>query len=161
MYSDAFAQIEAGKWSCDIQNVEQIRDVVVFLTQPLQVAGAGLSCYITGPPFERYHFLGAVDNDVPSAVFRVRWPKEEGAPTAARLGLSLEPMEQVAVQKASLPGTELVDFGKQVAKDLWNYLASFEVMHQHGQFLLNLFDKWMQRFEERCKRDPFWWVNRE
>mmetsp|Transcript_17569 Transcript_17569/g.36006 ORF Transcript_17569/g.36006 Transcript_17569/m.36006 type:complete len:130 (-) Transcript_17569:182-571(-) len=103
------------------------RDVVVFLTQPLQVAGAGLSCYITGPPFERYHFLGAVDNDVPSAVFRVRWPKEEGAPTAARLGLSLEPMEQVAVQKASLPGTELVDFGKQVAKDLWNYLASFEV----------------------------------
>ena len=39
---------------------------------------------------------------------------------------------------------------RQVAKDLWNYLASFEVMHQHGQFLLSLFDKWMKRFEDRC-----------
>ena len=36
-----------------------------------------------------------------------------------------------------------------MAKDLWNYLESFEVMHQHGQFLLSLFDKWMKRFEDR------------
>lgn len=87
---------------------------MVFLTQPLAVVGVGLSCYISGPPFEKYHFLGSVDNDAPSAVFRVRWPKDEGAPTAARLGLSLEPMQQILVQKANLPGTELVDFGKKV-----------------------------------------------
>mmetsp|Transcript_73025 Transcript_73025/g.194936 ORF Transcript_73025/g.194936 Transcript_73025/m.194936 type:complete len:158 (-) Transcript_73025:65-538(-) len=126
-YSDSFQQIDAAKWSVDIENSQQIRDVVVFLTTPLTAPGIGLSCYITGPPFTNWHFLGAVTNENPSAVFRVRWPKDEGAPTAAQLGVSLEPLEQIAIQQAALPGTELVDFGKMVAQDLWNYLESFEV----------------------------------
>ncbi|EKX47170.1 hypothetical protein GUITHDRAFT_107080 [Guillardia theta CCMP2712] len=159
-YSDSFQQIEPAKWSIDIDNSQQIRDVVVFLTQPLTVAGMGLSCYITGPPFEKWHFIGALTNECPSGVFRVRWPPDEGAPTAARLGVSIESLDLIAQQQASLPGTELVDFGKSVAKDLWNYLTSFEIMHQQGQFLLQYFDAWMKRFEEKCKRDPFWWLNR-
>eukprot|EP00277_Geminigera_cryophila_P012343 CAMPEP_0179443846 /NCGR_PEP_ID=MMETSP0799-20121207/27310_1 /TAXON_ID=46947 /ORGANISM="Geminigera cryophila, Strain CCMP2564" /LENGTH=164 /DNA_ID=CAMNT_0021230333 /DNA_START=113 /DNA_END=604 /DNA_ORIENTATION=+ len=141
-YSDCFQQIEAAKWSIDIENSQQIRDVVVFLSQPLSLPGMGMSCYITGPPFEQWHFIGAITNESPSGVFRVRWPKDEAAPTAARLGISIEPLQQIEAQQATIPSSELVDFGKFVAKDLWNYLESFEVMHQHGQFLLSLFDKW-------------------
>jgi hypothetical protein len=162
MYSDSFQQVEPAKWSIDIENSQQIRDVVVFLSQPLSLPGMGISCYITGPPFEKWQFIGAVDNETPSGVFRVRWPKDEAVPTAARLGISIEPLEQIAAQQASIPPSELVDFGKCVAKDLWNYLGSHEIMHQGqaAQFLLSLFDKWMKRFEDRCRRDPFWWVNR-
>lgn len=47
-YSDSFQQVEATKWSIDIENSQQIRDVVVFLTQPLNMPGMGMSCYITG-----------------------------------------------------------------------------------------------------------------
>ncbi len=47
-YSDSFQQIDAVKWSADIENSQQIRDVVVFLTTPLTIPGIGLSCYITG-----------------------------------------------------------------------------------------------------------------
>ncbi len=47
-YSDSFQQIDAAKWSADIENSQQIRDVVVFLTTPLTIPGIGLSCYITG-----------------------------------------------------------------------------------------------------------------
>ena len=43
--------------------------------QPLSVPGVGMSCYITGPPFEQWHFIGAITNESPSGVFRVRWPK--------------------------------------------------------------------------------------
>ena len=43
--------------------------------QPLNMPGMGMSCYITGPPFEKWHFVGAITNDSPSGVFRVRWPK--------------------------------------------------------------------------------------
>jgi hypothetical protein len=188
-YSDSFQQVEAAKWSIDIENSQQIRDVAVFMTQPLNMPGMGMSCYITGPclprcrslrlwshplrsrvsvvltleracrrhaigkcagpPFAEWHFIGAITNESPSGVFRVRWPQNEAAPTAARLGISIEPLQQIESQQATLPSTELVDFGKFVAKDLWNYLESFEVMHQHGQFLLSLFDKWMKRFEDR------------
>ena len=52
-YSDSFQQIEAAKWSLDIDNSQQIRDVVVFLSQPLALPGHGLSAYITAPPFEK------------------------------------------------------------------------------------------------------------
>jgi len=145
-YSDCFQQIEAAKWSIDIENSQQIRDVVVFLSQvtthaywgtphphlhmhvhayiplthartladslaplclstfyknvqPLSLPGMGMSCYITGPPFEQWHFIGAITNESPSGVFRVRWPKDEAAPTAARLGISIEPLQQIEAQQ--------------------------------------------------------------
>ena len=47
-YSDSFQQIDAAKWSVDVENSQQIRDVVLFLTAPLTIPGIGLSCYITG-----------------------------------------------------------------------------------------------------------------
>mmetsp|Transcript_29579 Transcript_29579/g.72968 ORF Transcript_29579/g.72968 Transcript_29579/m.72968 type:complete len:180 (+) Transcript_29579:252-791(+) len=160
IYSGAFQQVDALKWSCDVENSQQIRDVVVFLTQPLTVPASGLGCFITGPPFTNWHFIGGLTNESPSAVFRVRWPPEEGAPTACQIGISILPLQELAALQAALPGTELVDFGKQVAHDLWNFLGSFEVMQTHGQMLMPLFDRWMQRFEHRCKHDPFWWLNR-
>lgn len=36
------------RWIVDVENSQQIRDVVVFLTQPLSVPGAGLGAFITG-----------------------------------------------------------------------------------------------------------------
>ena len=112
---------------------------------------------------QKWHFIGGVTNESPSGVFRVRWPKDEAAPTAARLGISIAPLEQIASQQAVLPASELVDFGKCVAKDLWTFLGSHEIMHQGqaAQLLMTLFDKWMKRFEEKCRRDPFWWINRQ
>ena len=65
IYSETFQQVDAVKWSVEIENSQQIRDVVVFLTTPLTIPGVGLSCYITGPPFTTWHFLGAVTNDNP------------------------------------------------------------------------------------------------
>jgi hypothetical protein len=46
-------QVDAMRWQLDVENSQQIRDVCFFLTQPLNMPGAGLSCYITGPPFEK------------------------------------------------------------------------------------------------------------
>ena len=51
---------------------------------------------------------------------------------------------------ACIKPLELLSRVSQVAKDLWNYLTSFEIMHQQGQFLLQYFDAWMKRFEEKC-----------
>ena len=86
----------------------------MFLTQPLASPGYGLGVFITGPPFTNWHFVGAVTNELPSGVFRVRWEKDEGAPTACQLGVSIMPLQELAALQATLPGTELVDFGKQV-----------------------------------------------
>mmetsp|Transcript_20199 Transcript_20199/g.39199 ORF Transcript_20199/g.39199 Transcript_20199/m.39199 type:complete len:183 (+) Transcript_20199:62-610(+) len=160
VYSEQFTQIEALKWSCDVENSNQIRDVVVFLTQPLAAPGCGVGCFITGPPFDNWHFVGSLSNESPSGVFRVRWPPEEGAPTACRIGVSIMPVAELQALEQTLPGTELVDFGRKVANDLWNYLGSFEVMQTHGAILMPLFNRWMVRFEDRCKHDPFWWLNR-
>ncbi len=149
IYSESFRQIEPLKWTIDVENSHQIRDVVMFLTQPLAFPNMAIGCFITGPPFTRWHFIGSLTNENPSGVFRVRWPKDEGAPTACQLGISILPLQELAALEATLPGTELVDFGKQVATDLWNYLESFEVMQSYGQMLLPLFNRWMQRFEDR------------
>jgi len=55
--------------------VTQLLMCVFRDVQPLNMPGMGMSCYITGPPFEKWHFVGAITNDSPSGVFRVRWPK--------------------------------------------------------------------------------------
>jgi hypothetical protein len=36
-YSDSFQQVEVARWIIDIENSQQIRDVVVFLAQVLEV----------------------------------------------------------------------------------------------------------------------------
>lgn len=87
---------------------------MIFLTQPLAMPGYGLGCFITGPPFTNWHFVGGLCNESPSGVFRVRWEKDEGAPTACQIGISIMPLTELAALQAQLPGTELVDFGKQV-----------------------------------------------
>jgi hypothetical protein len=56
-------------------------------------------------------------------------------------------------------GNEFTQFGRCVAMDLMRYCQSFQIMAQGGGDVLSqLLTKWSTRFEEKCARDPYWWL---
>jgi hypothetical protein len=56
-------------------------------------------------------------------------------------------------------GNEFSQFGRCVAMDLMRFCQSFQIMAQGGGDVLSqLLTKWSVRFEEKCARDPYWWL---
>jgi hypothetical protein len=62
--------------------------LTVFLTQPIQDPSFGLTVYISPPPYQKWLYLGAVSNNLPSNVLQVRWPPAfVTQPFQAQLGM--------------------------------------------------------------------------
>lgn len=160
--ASAFRQLDATRWCLDVDGASEIKEVVVFLSEPIAVPGHGLAVYVTAPPFTDWRFLGHISNETPSAVFRIRWSINEAVPSAVQLGLTIEPLDAILMKTQLLPPHEFVESGKKVAKDLWRFMASFSqsigATTEYMQVPTNILDRWMARFDQKCKVDPYFWL---
>ena len=73
--STAFTQVSETRWVVELTAETPINELVAFITQPL-AADQALSCHVASAPFEQaqWHFLGSVTNELPSIVFKTRYP---------------------------------------------------------------------------------------
>ena len=67
---------------------------------------------------------------------------------------------QVPPEKAS---TEVLEAGRRIGQDLYNYLSSFaETVSIMGetklQMPVNVLERWLQRFREKCQRQGLDWL---
>ncbi|KAJ8598613.1 hypothetical protein CTAYLR_001724 [Chrysophaeum taylorii] len=101
--------------------------------------------------------LGAVDNSKPSGIFRTPWQQIQ----AVQVGVSLESSE--AVQNLDIGGSGVEErraFARKIAQDLFTFLTSFATTKEKiytSEMLVvpaNVIDRWIQRFDEKYKRDP-------
>jgi hypothetical protein len=60
--SSNFVLVGPNRWILGVDNVSEIRDVALYIEQPLSDPNFGLACYIAPPPFNDWRFLGAVSN---------------------------------------------------------------------------------------------------
>ncbi|RAH44508.1 OPI10 family protein [Aspergillus brunneoviolaceus CBS 621.78] len=127
----------------------------------------------------QFRFIGALANERPSAVFKVRPPAPEMAASLSSalvtLGISIEPVHAVAPQLAALeaeenhnPGSSMAltttpvrppistkVLAQRIIGNAFNFLASF-ASSDKGQDVVPLksFQDWWKKFERRVDMDP-------
>ena len=175
-----FLQVDATKFSltvhCDgitIPVPSMIREIVFFLTNPASIPpnhGVMIYWQITAnavsPVATGFELLGAVTAEQPSAVLATGW--SENVPVAEissgsaaitiTFGVSLEPIDNMVNVGAVKNNVELgkLHVARKIARDLFRYMQSFDTgaAAQHLVVPNNIFDRWLQRFENRFRRDP-------
>jgi hypothetical protein len=153
--------------------LSSVSDVVCFLlpNAPLppthglliywQVVLPGNNAQATG-----FELLGSLTQSVPSAIFRTNWSQHEQVAQlqndqAAQvvLGVSMEPIQEVAnlMDQHHYTYDSRLFVAQKIATDLFHYMQSFDAGGGSlGKMVVptNIFDRWMQRFEARFRRDP-------
>jgi protein Hikeshi len=122
-----------------------------------------------------YELLGSVTADTPSAVFHTGWSEHEqtsqllAGPTApaviVTIGISIEPKQGNTLFDSTSGGSSnnaatehRLFIAQKIASDLYRFMQSFDGAggNNKGHIVVptNIFDRWFQRFENRFRRDP-------
>jgi len=156
-----------GRWVITIPDAHTLRQVTIFLTQPIQDASFGLTLYLSPPPYQEWIYLGAISNNVPSNTFPVRWPASfVTQPFQAQLGITLEPSTEILKKASPIPpqDEEYRLFAKFIADDLFRFMESFNKQADARNELLliptKVLDMWYERFNSKFKHDPFFWTRK-
>ncbi|KAI7862432.1 hypothetical protein BDF14DRAFT_1855351 [Spinellus fusiger] len=142
-------QVDVNKYIFELSEAHTINHIVVFLLGSLPFEpGYAATVHLLWPNKD-WQLLGMLANDKPSAIFRIR--KNDGAPmSSATLGISIEPLEVVQQQLATLtvqplqqqqqlvvkPGADLTQAGAlshRILENLYNYVTSFSVQEMPCQ----------------------------
>ncbi|KAF5372602.1 hypothetical protein D9758_005223 [Tetrapyrgos nigripes] len=176
----------------ELPNASTINHVCVFLigTMPFpQGYGATVHFHWPGKGFQ---LLGMLSNDKPSAIFRLRGSytssttydafgngqtTEASLPTdiTAILGLSVEPLDQIAAQIATLPASvsklnqdpsrDTTVLAEKIVKNLFNYLAGFTggggPMSPDVPVPMGLIVKWYEGFMTKIKNSGIAFLERD
>jgi len=167
--ASAFQQVAPNRWSVNLSSERPIGEVSAFITEPLQHEMA-LGCYVACAPFEQasWHYLGAITNASPSVVFKTRlvWSARDAVPTCVQFGVELQPSEQLSQRPAERVSAEVLEAGRRIGIDLYEYVSSFAqtVTMPDGvtsaiQLPANCLERWLSRFNTRCRRDGLDWLN--
>ncbi|KAM9777783.1 protein Hikeshi [Neosynchiropus ocellatus] len=182
-------QVSSDKFVFDLPDYESVRHVVVFMlgTVPFP-AGTGGAVYFSFPDPAGggrpvWQLLGFITNDKPSAIFKISGLRasdggqgpfgfvasSSAAPSVAQVGVSVEPLEQLAQQiPASSAAVSTVDsfllFTQKMLDSLFNFASSFAVTQ--AQMTPNPSEtfvpsscvlRWYENFQRRLAQNPNFW----
>lgn len=180
-------QVAPDKFVFTLADYENVNHVVVFMLGSVPFpAGTGGAVYFSFPEpagGSVWQLLGFISNDKPSAIFRISGLKASdgggahpfgtcvgsGSPSVAQVGVSVEPLEQLAQQTpASSAAVSSVDsflqFTQKMLDGLYNYAASFAVTQ--AQMCPNPTEtfipsscilRWYENFQRRLAQNPNFW----
>jgi hypothetical protein len=161
--------------------------------------GMGGAVYFSWPQEDpnnppSWQFLGSLSNVKPSAIFKIGRTKQMGsgdsgqsvianrfgggsgvnnvianAPKKAQLGISMEPMSQLAgmtpnAQNEASSAPTFLEFSQKMVENLFNFTSSFAVSAAQVQGRPNetfipfsALQQWYSNFERRLSVNPFFW----
>ncbi|XP_061675291.1 protein Hikeshi [Syngnathoides biaculeatus] len=183
-------QVAADKFVFNLPDYESVNHVVVFMlgTVPFP-AGMGGAVYFSFPDPESggqvWQLLGFIANDKPSAIFKISGLKAgqgagshhpfgtvaAAAPSVAQVGVSVEPLEQLAQQTpvsgaAATTADTLRLFTQKMLDSLYNFASSFAVTQAQmapdpsETFVpSSCIVKWYDSFQRRMNQNPNFWKN--
>ncbi|XP_061531367.1 protein Hikeshi [Phycodurus eques] len=182
-------QVAPDKFVFTLSEYESVNHVVVFMlgTVPFP-AGMGGAVYFSFPDPESggpvWQLLGFIANDKPSAIFKISGLRAgqaggahpfgtvaSAAPSVAQVGVSVEPLEQLAQQTpvsgaAASTADTLRLFTQKMLDSLYNFASSFAVTQ--AQMTPNPSEtfvpsrcivKWYDNFQRRMNQNPNFWKN--
>eukprot|EP00327_Prymnesium_parvum_P041892 CAMPEP_0195639484 /NCGR_PEP_ID=MMETSP0815-20121206/25609_1 /TAXON_ID=97485 /ORGANISM="Prymnesium parvum, Strain Texoma1" /LENGTH=192 /DNA_ID=CAMNT_0040782027 /DNA_START=256 /DNA_END=834 /DNA_ORIENTATION=- len=186
--ASSFTQVAPNRWSIHLESPRPINEIAAFVTEPL-APGMALGCHVASAPFEQasWHYLGAISAAEPSVVFKTRfvWSARDAVPTTVQFGVELQPASQLLQAPAEKVSVEVLEAGRRIGQDLYQYLASFAVTsmtpageviqlpaHALEKWLARLraageviqlpahaLEKWLARFNSKCRGEGLDWLN--
>ncbi|KAM9787509.1 protein Hikeshi [Syngnathus typhle] len=181
-------QVAPDKFVFNLPDYKSVNHVVVFMlgTEPFPACMGGAVYFSfpdagSGEPV--WQLLGFIANDKPSAIFKISGLTEgrggvhpfggmsSAAPSVAQVGVSVEPLEQLAQQTpvcgvAVSTADALRHFTQKMLDSLYNFASSFAVTQ--AQMTPNLSEtfvpsscilKWYDNFQRRMNQNPNFWKN--
>ena len=157
----------------------RVTELAVFLLPAAATSlppNSGVMIYwqlqVMNGPSSGFELLGTLlPSSRPSEIFRTGWAEHEqflslapSQPCQINIGISIEPLESVqnvtandaVVREQQLTNTTGV-LARGIGQDLFNFMRSFDTGVAGRGFMAvptNIFDRWFQRFENRFRRDP-------
>ncbi|KAK7449229.1 hypothetical protein VKT23_013374 [Stygiomarasmius scandens] len=175
----------------ELPNASTINHVCVFLLGTVPFPdGYGATVHFHWPG-KGFQLLGMLSNEKPSAIFRLRGTftssttygafnvgqqMESSLPTdvTAILGLSVEPLDQIQMQIASLPSSiakpnqdpsrDPTVLAEKIVKNLFNYLSGFTgggAMSPEVAIPMGLVVKWYEGFMSKVRNSGIAFLERE
>lgn len=157
-----FQVLDSTKAVTVVEHPHMVSELTFFLLPTTTIPpGFGAILYYSLPPFQQWTLIGSIDPSKPSGIFRTGWVTNEEVKSSpvVQLGVSLEPLE--TIKNLELVGSGVEDrftFAHKIAQDLFQYMASFSTGNASSQGMMmvpmNVFDRWMERFERKYRLDP-------
>ena len=144
----------------DVNNPKNVNNISMFLTDRIP-DDCGASLYYSVPPFQTQQFIGCVCNARPSDIFYTGWSLDPNVNMyqSIKIGVQLEKLQNIEMAyKEKIQFDINQEFAKRLAKNLYNYLDSFnQNQDQNKQLLvvpLNSLENWYTKFLNKYKLDP-------
>lgn len=127
-------QVDATHYVLDVCSVvkpdySELKEVALFLTSPPPDPSMAVALYVRSGQSE-WLYRGAVHAGHPSDALPLQWPRGADGelaapgPGAAQVGVSLEPIADVAGKEGSRLGDKL-DYSRRVAGDFVRFMQSY------------------------------------
>ena len=144
----------------DVNNPKNINNISMFLTDRIP-DDCGAALYYSVPPYKTQQFIGCVCNQRPSDVFYTGWaldPNVNVYPTI-KIGVQMEKLKNIEMAfKEKIQVDINQEFAKRLAKNLYNYIDSFNQNQDQNRKLLavpiNSLEKWYTKFLAKYQVDP-------
>ncbi len=169
MVMNQFQQISADRFALSAEYPLGIEEITFFFlpsAAQLIPLNYGAVLYYSLPPFNSWEIIGSITPDRPSGNFRTKFTSRpeifnnnNNNNNSIQFGISLTPL--VEIENLGLKNNdERYYSAHKIAKDLHNFMCSFSSNSgsdgNDTQLVVptNIFDRWIQRFEDKYKRDP-------
>lgn len=153
-----FETVSETKLVIRLDHPAQITNFVITLLQPHIQPNFGVGVYYITPDSPEWNYVGCISLASPSGFFRAPWnvcnsPAQIQYPFV-HIGLALQPLTELEEKITSdqIAESKTFDNARAIATDLYTFIQSFSHIPN------NVIDRWMQKFEEKHRREPFFWM---
>ena len=145
----------------DVYNPKIINNISLFLIDPIP-NDFGVALYYSVPPFQTTQFLGFVSNQKPSDIFYTGWSLDPyvNIYQSIKIGIKMESLKNIktSFEEKITKNDNNKEFPKRLAKNLYNYLDSFNLNQDYNRKLLavpvNSIINWYNKFVKKYMVDP-------
>lgn len=144
----------------DVFDPKNINNIGLFL-QEMIPEGYGAALYFSIPPYETLQFIGVVANQRPTDVFYTGWSLNSDVNCLQSVKICVK-MELLSTIKDAfeykIKNDCNLEFAKRIAKNLFNYLDSYNGNKDPNNNLLIVpltsLQNWFDKFSMKYKIDP-------
>ncbi|KAF7400559.1 protein OPI10 [Vespula maculifrons] len=180
-----FQQIGENQFLITVPDADNINHIVVFLTGTVPFPdGMGGAVYFSWPDSNappNWQFLGFISNVKPSAIFKISTLKKNHEfensnlgifgigkiSHVAQIGISVDPLNVIEQQAATVSETatnSFIEFVQKMLTSFLNYVSSFSITQPQmtpnptENFVpLSTIQGWYETFERRLQQNPNFW----
>lgn len=153
-----FTQIADTKFTTIVHDPTNVHELVALILQPLLAAQQGVGVYYAVDP-QHWVFIGYLSLPSPSANFKAPWKDLPADCPSLQIGFSVEPLQflESLVPAEARDAAKTLDIAHGIGKNLFDFMSSFSKGNVF-EVPVNAFDRWWTRFQEKQKREPYFFL---